>query len=83
MASYVKQVECLQCSNSRGFVHHTETNQRLISQVEASRLHRQAALSCGRCGCTSLILAWADAIADAPAGATPRRRARRDRPTAA
>ena len=83
MASYVKHVECLQCSNSRSFVHHTETSQRLISQVEARRLHRRAVLSCSRCASTSLILAWTDALPDGPAGVTPRRRTRRARPTAA
>ena len=76
MGRYERQVECLSCSNCRSFVHLTETSQRLISPVEAALLYRQAVLTCGRCGSTSLILTWTDAMPYAPTGLKSRRRSR-------
>jgi hypothetical protein len=75
--SYVKQIECLSCSNSRNFVHHMETTNTLISQAEALSLPRGSMLSCGRCGSTSLVRSWGDATPYATKGYVGRRRRRR------
>jgi hypothetical protein len=75
--AYVKQIECLSCSNSRNFVHHTETTNTLISQAEAIGLPRGSMLSCGRCGSTSLVRGWGDATPYATKGYVGRRRRRR------
>lgn len=32
MASVTRQLQCLNCSQTRSFVHHTETTQLLLSQ---------------------------------------------------
>ncbi len=77
MPAYVKQIECLSCSNSRNFVHHMETTNTLISQAEAISLPRGTLLSCGRCGSTSLVRSWGDATPYATKGYVGRRRRRR------
>jgi hypothetical protein len=74
MASYTRQLECLNCSQTRSFVYHTETAQRLLSQAEAAKLPRGARLTCGRCGSTSVLVSWGDAAPYALHGRTPRRR---------
>ena len=81
MAAYVEQLECLNCSQSRTFVLHGEREQRNLGQAEAARVAGRAVLTCGRCGGSSLIRSWADAVPDATAGMTPRRRRRGHRPS--
>jgi hypothetical protein len=73
---YERQIECLSCSNSRGFVHHTETSSVPVSQAEALNLPSRAVLTCGRCGSTSLIRSWGDATPYATKGYVGRRRRR-------
>ena len=73
MASYVAQLECLHCSQSRAFVLHGERDQRILGQAEAARITRRGVLACGRCGSSSLIRSWTDAVPYATAGRTPRR----------
>lgn len=77
MALLVRQLECLHCSNNRNFVVHTETAQRLVSQVEVRDLPRKAYLTCARCGSTSLINGWTDGNLYAAQGVAPRRRRKR------
>ncbi len=74
MANYTRQLECLNCSQSRSFVHHTETAQHLLSQVEAAKLPRGARITCGRCGSTSVLCSWGEAAPYASIGRVPRRR---------
>jgi transcriptional regulator with XRE-family HTH domain len=74
MASYARQLECLNCSQTRSFVHHTETSQRLLSQAEALALPRNAVVTCGRCGSASVLYGWGDAMPYATRGRKPRRR---------
>jgi hypothetical protein len=74
MASYTRQLECLNCSQTRSFVHHTETAQRLLSQAEAVKLPRVAKITCGRCGSASVLVSWGDAAPYALHGRAPRRR---------
>jgi hypothetical protein len=74
MASYTRQLECLNCSQTRSFVHHTETAQRLISQAEALALPRNAVVTCGRCGSASVLYGWDDGLPYATRGRLPRRR---------
>jgi hypothetical protein len=62
MASFARQLECLKCSQTRSFVHHTETSQRLISQAEALALPRDAIVTCGRCGSATVHCGWGDAL---------------------
>ena len=81
MGAYVEQLECLHCSQSRSFVLHGEREQRLLGQADAAKLAGRVLLTCGRCGGRSLIRSWADALPDAPAGRTPRRRRRSHRPS--
>ena len=81
MGAYVEQLECLHCSQSRTFVLHGDREQRILGQAEAAKLAGRALLTCGRCGGRSLIRSWADALPDAPAGRTPRRRRRSHRPS--
>jgi hypothetical protein len=76
MGVYVRRLECLTCSNDRGFVHHTEAGLRPVSQAEAVALPPRATITCGRCGSMSLIRGWGDAIPYAAAGFVPRRRRR-------
>ena len=76
MRSYTEQLECLNCSQSRAFVLHGEREQRILGQAEAARIARRGALTCGRCGGSSLIRSWSDAAPYATAGRTPRRRSR-------
>jgi hypothetical protein len=78
MTIYIRQIECLNCSNYRGFVHHTEAGQRLISQEEVRDLYRRAVLTCGRCGSASLILGWTDPVPYLPPDTVLRRRRRRN-----
>lgn len=80
MASYIRQLECLACSNSRTFVHHDEATQRMIGQVEVSTLPRNAVVTCGRCGSTSLVRCWGDSVPFATTGYVGRRRRRRSQP---
>ncbi len=74
MASYVEQLECLQCSQSRSFVLHSDRGQRTLGQAEAAKLARSALLTCARCGSSSLIRGWTDAVPYAAVGRTPRHR---------
>lgn len=76
MASYSLQLECLACSNRRTFVHHSDAGQRMLNQTELTGLPRNAPMTCGRCGSTSLIRSWADATPFATAAYTGRRRRR-------
>ena len=80
MAGYVRQLECLNCSESRSFVQHLESEQRLLSQADAQRLGRSAVLTCGRCGGTNIISGWSDAAPYAASGIMRRRRTRRPYP---
>ena len=82
MPAYVRQLECLSCSNSRNFVHHTEAGQTILSQVEAGALPKTAVVTCGRCGSTSLVRCWGDATPYATTGYVGRRRRRRSAATA-
>jgi hypothetical protein len=78
MTGYVEQLECLHCSQSRSFVLHGDREQRVLGQVEAARIARQTrhgVLTCARCGSSSLIRCWADALPYASTG-IPRRRRR-------
>jgi hypothetical protein len=75
--AYIRQLECLSCSNSRSFVLHAEATQRMISQAEAAMLPRNAVITCGRCGSSSLVRCWGDATPFATAGYVGRRRRRR------
>lgn len=77
MPAYVRQLECLSCSNSRNFVHHTEAGQTILSQVEAGALPKTAVVTCGRCGSSSLVRCWGDATPYATTGYVGRRRRRR------
>jgi len=77
MVAYVEQLECLNCSQSRTFVLHGDREQRIVSQAEAAKVAGRAVLTCGRCGGSSLIRCWADALPDACAAMVPRRRRRR------
>jgi hypothetical protein len=81
MASYVQQLVCLHCSQSRTFVLHGERDQRILGQTEAARMAARVVLTCGRCGSSSLVRSWTDALPDAATGMTPRRRRRGIRPT--
>jgi hypothetical protein len=74
MARVTRQLECLNCSHARSFVHHTETAQRLLTQAETRALPRGATLTCGRCGSASLLYSWGDGIPCATQGRPPRRR---------
>jgi hypothetical protein len=77
MGAYARQIECLACSNSRGFVHHSETASTPISQAEALALPIRAIVTCGRCSSSSLIRSWGDATPYATKGYVGRRRRRR------
>ena len=74
MGSYVAQLECLNCSQSRSFVLHGECQQRIVGQAEAVRETRQGVLTCARCGSSSLIRGWGDGIPFASSGIARRRR---------
>jgi hypothetical protein len=74
MASVTRQLECLNCSQTRSFVHHTETSQRLLSQAEALALPRDAVVTCGRCGSASVLYGWGNAMPYATRGHAPGRR---------
>jgi hypothetical protein len=75
--AYIRQLECLSCSNSRSFVLHDDTTQRMISQAEVAVLPRNAMITCGRCGSSSLVRCWGDATPYATTGYVGRRRRRR------
>ena len=77
MAAYVRQLECLPCSQNRSFVLHTEAGPRLLSQADLQGLDRSVVLTCARCGGTSLLSSWTDAAPYATWGSVRRRRARR------
>jgi hypothetical protein len=74
MAMFTRQLECLNCSHARSFVHHTETTQHLLSQAEALTLPRGATVTCGRCGSASVLCSWRDGAPYATRGLAPRRR---------
>ena len=74
MAIYTRQLECLNCSHTRSFVHHTEMSQRMLSQAEALRLPRNATVTCGRCGSANVLRSWGDSAPYASHGLVPRRR---------
>ncbi|HXT37955.1 MAG TPA: hypothetical protein VN837_20460 [Chloroflexota bacterium] len=61
MRGFTRRVECVHCANSRSFIQHGETSQRLIGQDEAGTLSHTAVLSCGRCGSFSLLSWWGTA----------------------
>jgi len=67
----------LSCSNNRSFIRHGETEQQMLSQAEAATLPRGTFITCGRCGSSSLIAVWGDAIPYATTGYVGRRRRRR------
>jgi hypothetical protein len=77
MASLIRQLECLHCSQNRHFVVHTETAQRVLTQAELRDLPRGARLTCARCGSSSLISVWSDGSPYAAPSSVPRRRRRR------
>jgi hypothetical protein len=83
MAGYTRLLECLSCSNNRSFVRHGETEQQMLSQAEAAALPRGTFITCGRCGSSSLITVWGDAIPYATTGYVGRRRRRRSSKNAA
>ena len=74
MGAYVKQLECLNCSQSRSFVLHGDREQRIVGQAEAARLIKRVVMTCARCGGSNLIRAWGDAVPFATVGRTRRRR---------
>jgi hypothetical protein len=76
MRGYTEQLECLHCSQSRNFVLHGDREQRILGQTEAAGLTketRRERLTCARCGSSSLVRCWADAMPYATT-ARPRRR---------
>ena len=79
MAGYTRQLECLSCSNNRSFLWHSETGQQVLSQAETVALPRGSYLTCGRCGSTSLLAVWGDAIPYATTGYVGRRRRRKSK----
>ena len=77
MSGYTEQLECLHCSQSRSFVLHGDREQRILGQTEAARMARQTrrgVLTCARCGSSSLVRCWADAMPYATTGMSRRRR---------
>jgi hypothetical protein len=76
MEPQTRQLECLSCSNIRTFVHVADDSTRQIGQAEAVALPWGATIKCARCGSTSLIHGWNDAIPDA----SPDELRRRGRP---
>ena len=74
MTAYVEQLECLNCSQSRSFVLHSDRGQRILGQIEAVREVRRAMLTCARCGSGSLIRGWTDAVPFATSRRTRRQR---------
>jgi hypothetical protein len=74
VGSYIEQLECLNCSQSRAFVLHGDREQRLLGQAEAASLAKQQLLTCARCGSSSLIRSWTDAVSYATTAMIPRRR---------
>jgi hypothetical protein len=74
MAVFTRQLECLNCSHTRSFVHHTETSQRMLTQAESLRLPRGATVTCGRCGSASVLQGWGDDAPYASRGFVPRQR---------
>ncbi len=81
MGSYMRQIECLNCSNCRAFVYHTDTSSMPVTQAQALTLPPGPMLTCGRCGSTSLIRTWGDATPYATRGYVGRRRRRRSADT--
>ena len=77
MSMYRMQIECLSCSNHRGFVHHADRASIPVSQQVALGLPRGSVLSCGRCGSTSLARAWSQAMPYDTTGDCASRRRRR------
>jgi hypothetical protein len=77
VGGYTRQLECMSCSNSRGFMHYTETSSMPLSQGEALAMPPRSVIACARCGSTSLIRSWGDGIPYATAGYVGRRRRRR------
>lgn len=74
MSAYVKQLECLQCSQSRSFVLHGDREQHILGQTEAVRQARGAVMTCARFGSRSLVRGWTDAAPWAANGLGRRRR---------
>ncbi len=70
----IEQLECLSCSQSRAFMLQGDREQRILGQADAARQGRHAALTCARCGSSSLIRGWTDAAPYATAGKLQRRR---------
>ncbi len=60
MSRLIRQLECLNCSNKRNFVHHTKAGEHGITSAEATALPARVVLTCGRCGSTSLVMGWDD-----------------------
>lgn len=74
MPDYIRQIECLACSNSRIFILHQETSHMPISQAAAAALAQRAQITCGRCGSGSLVRGWGDSVPYATKGYAGRRR---------
>ncbi|MGH2390402.1 MAG: hypothetical protein ACRDIE_19550 [Chloroflexota bacterium] len=56
-------------------MHHTAAGEHSITQAVAATLPRRAVLTCGRCGCLSLVAGWDDSFPyRAPATIFPRHR---------
>jgi len=62
MSSMTRQLECLSCSNTRTFVHHTTAGEHRVDQATVTALPRRAVLTCGRCGSVSLVAGWGDSF---------------------
>jgi hypothetical protein len=60
MSRLIRQLECLNCSNKRNFVHHTAAGEHGITSAEAAVLPGHDVLTCGRCGSASLVMGWDD-----------------------
>jgi hypothetical protein len=65
MLPLTRQLECLSCSNTRTFIHMMDGISRQLDQAAIAALPQGAAVACARCGSTSLIYGWHDAIRDA------------------
>jgi len=75
MGDLVRQLECLSCSNKRGFLRQTATGSCTLNQADVARLPTQVGIPCGRCGGTSLMVCWDDGFPyRAPETIRPRRK---------
>lgn len=60
MLRLIRELECLNCSNKRFFVHHTVSAEHMLTQAAAAALPRSAELTCGHCGGKSLVVGMGD-----------------------